>query len=108
MTGRQNRRPDAGVEIAAAPGDDPIVGKTKSQSAKGNFQARRRLVVADQKICHAHGMRIERAKVGVVLLSLDPAHDTPPVLREMAKQRKVDPAQWTLAASSDAYGSFSS
>jgi len=44
----------------------------------------------------------ERAKVGVVLLSLDPAHDTPPVLREMAKQRKVDPAQWTLAASSEA------
>ena len=40
----------------------------------------------------------ERAKVGVVLLSLDPAHDTPAALREMASKRKVDPAQWTLAA----------
>ena len=40
----------------------------------------------------------ERAKVGVVLLSLDPAHDTPAVLREMAAKRKVDPAKWTLAA----------
>ena len=40
----------------------------------------------------------ERAKVGVVLLSLDPAHDTPAVLRAMAVKRKVDPAKWTLAA----------
>ena len=40
----------------------------------------------------------DRAKVGVVLLSLDPAHDTPAVLREMAAKRKVDPAKWTLAA----------
>jgi protein SCO1/2 len=40
----------------------------------------------------------ERAKVGVVLLSLDPAHDTPAALHAMAEKRKVDPAQWTLAA----------
>lgn len=40
----------------------------------------------------------ERAKVGVVLLSLDPAHDTPATLRAMAHKRKVDPTQWTLAA----------
>jgi len=40
----------------------------------------------------------ERGKVGVVLLSLDPAHDTPAVLRAMAAKRKVDPMKWTLAA----------
>lgn len=40
----------------------------------------------------------ERGKVGMVLLSLDPVHDTPAVLREMAVKRKVDPAKWTLAA----------
>jgi protein SCO1/2 len=40
----------------------------------------------------------ERAKVGMVLISLDPKHDTPAKLTAMAKQRNVDPAQWTLAA----------
>jgi protein SCO1/2 len=40
----------------------------------------------------------ERAKVGIVLLSLDPTRDTPAALRAMADKRKVDPAQWTLAA----------
>ncbi|MCC8362693.1 SCO family protein [Lysobacter sp. A6] len=40
----------------------------------------------------------ERAKVGVVLISLDPKHDTPAQLKAMAKQRHVDPTQWTLAA----------
>jgi len=40
----------------------------------------------------------DRAKVGVVLITLDPEHDTPAKLRDMAKQRHVDPAQWTLAA----------
>ncbi|UHQ20069.1 SCO family protein [Lysobacter sp. KIS68-7] len=40
----------------------------------------------------------ERAKVGVVLISLDPKHDTPEKLRAMAAERHVDPTQWTLAA----------
>jgi protein SCO1/2 len=40
----------------------------------------------------------ERDRVGVVLLSLDPATDTPAALRAMAKARKVDPQRWTLAA----------
>ena len=39
----------------------------------------------------------ERAKVGIALISLDPKHDTPAQLTAMAKQRNVDPAQWTLA-----------
>ena len=40
----------------------------------------------------------DRAKVGVVLISLDPKHDTPAKLRAMAAERHVDPTQWTLAA----------
>ena len=40
----------------------------------------------------------DRAKVGVVLISLDPKHDNPAKLRAMAAERHVDPAQWTLAA----------
>jgi len=40
----------------------------------------------------------DRAKVGVVLISLDPKHDNPAKLRAMAAERHVDPTQWTLAA----------
>ena len=39
----------------------------------------------------------ERARVGVVLISLDPARDTPVVLGETATKRKIDTARWTLA-----------
>ena len=41
---------------------------------------------------------VERERVGVVLISLDPAHDTPAVLRETATKRKIDTTRWLLAA----------
>ena len=40
----------------------------------------------------------ERERVGVVLISLDPARDTPAVLRDTATKRKIDTAHWMLAA----------
>ncbi|WP_222565251.1 SCO family protein [Novilysobacter antarcticus] len=40
----------------------------------------------------------EREKLGVTLISMDPARDTPQALAKIATQRKLDPAQWTLAS----------
>ena len=40
----------------------------------------------------------ERDRGSVVLISLDPANDTPAALREMARERNVDARRWTLAA----------
>ena len=39
----------------------------------------------------------DRDRVGVVLISLDPAHDTPAKLRETAGQRNIDLKRWVLA-----------
>ncbi|HET9049878.1 MAG TPA: SCO family protein [Chiayiivirga sp.] len=38
----------------------------------------------------------ERARLRVLLVSIDPERDTPEALAELAKQRKVDLARWTL------------
>ena len=38
-----------------------------------------------------------RAKLGVLLLSLDPERDTPEALRTVAAKRKLDTSRWTLA-----------
>lgn len=40
----------------------------------------------------------ERARLGITLISMDPARDTPQALAKVATQRKLDPAQWTLAS----------
>ena len=45
----------------------------------------------------------ERARLRVLYVSLDPARDTPKVLRKLADQRKLDTARWTLA-NTDAAG----
>lgn len=59
------------------------------------------LIVADLK-------RIERAlppdrrdRVGFILVSLDPARDTPGRLAEWAARTGLDPARWTLLAGGD-------
>jgi protein SCO1/2 len=38
----------------------------------------------------------ERARLRVLLISIDPERDTPEALADLAKQRKVDLARWTL------------
>ena len=40
----------------------------------------------------------ERAKLGILLISMDPKRDTPAALRSVANQRKLDPARWSLAS----------
>ena len=43
----------------------------------------------------------ERAKLRVLLLSLDPARDTPVALSALASKRKLDRTRWTLATTDD-------
>jgi protein SCO1/2 len=42
-----------------------------------------------------------RASVRVLLISLDPEHDTPAVLADVLKRHDLDPSQWVLAAPED-------
>lgn len=39
----------------------------------------------------------ERGRLDILLVSLDPARDTPAALKRIAEKRKLDPARWTLA-----------
>lgn len=39
----------------------------------------------------------ERARMGVLLISMDPARDDTAALASVARKRKLDPARWTLA-----------
>ena len=39
----------------------------------------------------------ERAKLGVLLITIDPARDTTAVLKRTAEQRGLDPMYWTVA-----------
>lgn len=40
----------------------------------------------------------QRLKLGIVLISMDPARDTPAALREVVGKRGLDTARWTLGA----------
>jgi protein SCO1 len=40
----------------------------------------------------------EKAKLGILLISMDPKRDTPTALMGIVKQRKLDAAQWSLAS----------
>ena len=40
----------------------------------------------------------EQAKLGILLVSMDPKRDTPAALMAVAKQRKLDAAHWSLAS----------
>ncbi|MGH8029782.1 MAG: SCO family protein [Arenimonas sp.] len=40
----------------------------------------------------------QRARLDVLLVSMDPARDTPAALMQVASKRKLDPARWTLAS----------
>jgi protein SCO1/2 len=40
----------------------------------------------------------QRDRIGLVLVSMDPARDDPAALKKVADQRKLDTARWTLAA----------
>lgn len=40
----------------------------------------------------------ERAKLGILLISMDPATDDPAALMSVASKRRLDPAHWSLAS----------
>lgn len=40
----------------------------------------------------------QRAKLGILLVSMDPGRDTPEALMSVARKRKLDPATWSLAS----------
>ena len=40
----------------------------------------------------------ERGRIGIVLISMDPARDDPAALKKVAEQRKLDTTRWTLAS----------
>jgi protein SCO1/2 len=42
-----------------------------------------------------------RAELRVLLISIDPAHDTPSALRDLAERRHIDGSRWTLASTDD-------
>ena len=54
------------------------------------------LIVADLKRIEASLPAARRDAVGFVLVSLDPARDTPGRLTEWAAATRLDPARWTL------------
>lgn len=42
-----------------------------------------------------------RADLRVLMITVDPEHDTPAVLAELAKSRRLDTARWTLATTDE-------
>jgi protein SCO1/2 len=40
----------------------------------------------------------QRGKLGILLISMDPGHDTPAALMSVAKKRGLDSARWSLAS----------
>lgn len=59
------------------------------------------LIVADLKRIEASLPAARRDDVGFVLVSLDPARDTPGRLAEWAARTQLDPTRWTLLAGDD-------
>jgi protein SCO1/2 len=56
------------------------------------------LIVESGKAVERQLDAAQRARLGVVLISRDPARDTPAALRNVATARGVDGARWLLAA----------
>ncbi len=44
----------------------------------------------------------ERSKLRVLMISMDPGRDSPPVLTALAKKRNLDTSRWTLARTDEA------
>lgn len=56
------------------------------------------LIVESGKAIERQLEPAQRERLDVLLISLDPARDTPAALQTVAAQRRVDPQRWTLAA----------
>src|SRR5690606_16221941 len=56
------------------------------------------LIVESGKAVERQLSDAERQRLGVLLVSMDPARDDPAALRKVVEQRKLDTARWTLAS----------
>lgn len=54
------------------------------------------LTISDLKRIEQGIPKAQRAKVGFVLVTIDPKRDTPAKLKELAQKRKLDLKRWTL------------
>ena len=56
------------------------------------------LIVESGKAVERQLTPAQQKKLGVVLISMDPARDDPSALKKVAEQRKLDTTRWTLAS----------
>lgn len=56
------------------------------------------LIVDSGKAVERQLTPAERGRIGIVLVSMDPARDTPKALRAVVDKRKLDTARWSLLA----------
>lgn len=56
------------------------------------------LIVDSAKTIDKSLTPLQRQRLDVLLVSLDPEHDTPAALESLAKKRGIDTTRWTLAA----------
>ncbi len=56
------------------------------------------LIIESGKAVERQLSPAQQKRLGVLLVSMDPARDTPPALKKVVDQRKLDLARWTLAA----------
>ena len=56
------------------------------------------LIVDSGKAVERQLTPAQQKKLGVVLISMDPARDDPAALKKVAEQRKLDTTRWTLAS----------
>lgn len=56
------------------------------------------LIVDSGKAIEKRLTGAERERLGIVLISMDPARDTPAALKKVLEQRQLDPARWILAS----------
>ncbi|WP_036134670.1 SCO family protein [Luteimonas mephitis] len=56
------------------------------------------LIVDSGKAVERALTEAERAKLGILLISMDPARDDPEALMSVARKRKLDEARWSLAS----------
>ena len=56
-------------------------------------------LIVDSGKAVEHGLtQAERAKLGIMLISMDPKRDRPAALMGIATKRKLDPLRWSLAS----------
>ena len=56
------------------------------------------LIVQSGKAVERQLTPAQRAKLGVALISMDPARDTPEALKKVVSDRKIDAGRWLLAS----------